>query len=74
MGDSQICVDKAKLRRRRILAGLDQAHLAKRAGRSQSHISLLERGKRGTTVRTLRELAQALHCEIADLLPDEEAA
>jgi transcriptional regulator with XRE-family HTH domain len=72
MSDSQILPDRGKLRRKRIIAGLDQADLAERAGLHQTHISLLERGKRGTTAKTLGILASVLGCDITDLMPDEK--
>ena len=72
MSDSQILPDPGKLRRKRIVGGLDQADLAERTGLHQTHISLLERGKRGTTAKTLGILADALGCDITDLMPDEK--
>jgi transcriptional regulator with XRE-family HTH domain len=38
--------DPAELWRRRVLARISQAELAKRAGVTQSYVSLIERGKR----------------------------
>lgn len=61
--------DPAALRRKRIEAGLDQADLAGRADCSQNFISNLERGNRSASAPMLGKLAQALGCEIADLLP-----
>ena len=63
-----------KLRIKRVSADLRQSDLAERAGLHQTHISLLERGKRGTTPETLGVLAGILGCDVADLLPDELAA
>jgi len=48
--------------------------LARRAGLHPSHLSLLERGKRGTTPETLGLLADVLGCDIEDLMPDRLAA
>ena len=48
--------------------------LAERAGLHPSHLGLLERGKRGTTPETLGVLADALGCDITDLMPDKAAA
>jgi transcriptional regulator with XRE-family HTH domain len=74
MADSQVTVDKLKLRVRRVMADLDQAELATRVGIHQTHISNLERGKRGTTPETAGKLAAALGCDITDLMPDKAAA
>lgn len=74
MSDSQTILDKAKLRRRRIEAGLNQADLAEKTGLHQTHISLLEKGLRGTTPKTLGTLAAALGCKTTDLMPDEQVA
>jgi transcriptional regulator with XRE-family HTH domain len=63
-----------KLRIKRVSADLRQSDLAERAGLHQTHISLLERGKRGTSRETLAVIAEALGCDVADLLPDEVAA
>ena len=63
-----------KLRIQRVSADLRQSDLAERAGLHQTHISLLERGKRGTTEETLGVLADVLGCDVASLMPDEVAA
>ena len=74
MSDSQGILDPAKLRRMRIEAGLNQADLADLAKVDPSHVSLLEKGKRGTTARTLGRFAAALGCKTTDLMPDQVAA
>ena len=66
--------DPAKLRRKRIEAGLNQMDLALETGIQQSHISRLERGASSTTPKSLARIARALGCTIADLLPDKVAA
>ena len=71
MSDSQGLIDKRKLRLRRIRAGLTQPQLARLAELHPSHISLMERGDRGTSPRTLNILARVLGCDITDLMPDE---
>lgn len=63
-----------KLRIKRVSADLRQSDLAERAGLHQTFISLLERGKRGTTQETLAVLAGELGCDIKDLMPDKQAA
>lgn len=69
MSDSPPLLDKRKLRLRRVCAGLTQPELAERAKLHPSHISLLERGVRGTTPETLEILAGSLGCLVADLMP-----
>jgi len=66
--------DPAKLRRKRVEAGLNQTDLAQVTGIQQSHISKLERGRSSTTPKSLARIAKALGCTIADLLPDKAAA
>jgi transcriptional regulator with XRE-family HTH domain len=44
----------------RTIAGLSQKELAKRADIDPSHISLIEKGKRKPTLRTLERLIRAL--------------
>ncbi|MEU8277400.1 helix-turn-helix domain-containing protein [Microbispora bryophytorum] len=61
-----------KLRRRRVLAGLDQEEAAKLAGISWPYLSLLESGKRSPSVKVLHRLAAAIDCPVADLLADED--
>jgi transcriptional regulator with XRE-family HTH domain len=73
MTNSQIRPGR-KLRIARVTADLLQSELAERAGIHQTHISLLERGKRGTSRETLSLIAAALGCDVTDLIPDEAAA
>ncbi|MFE3378382.1 MULTISPECIES: helix-turn-helix transcriptional regulator [Streptomyces] len=65
--------DPAQIRRRRIEAGLTQEALAKRAGASKAHISMVERGVAGASAPFLSRLAEAFGCEVADLMPAPEA-
>lgn len=74
MRDSQTLLDPDKLRLKRIMARMSPPALAKRAGLDPSHIRLLEAGKRGTTPETLGVLADALGCDMAELMPDRAAA
>jgi transcriptional regulator with XRE-family HTH domain len=70
MSDSPSVLDKDELRLRRISAGLNQDELAGLTGLDQSYISLLERGERKhPSARTLKILAEALGCDITDLMP-----
>jgi transcriptional regulator with XRE-family HTH domain len=61
--------DPQRLKRRRIEAGLNQGELAAKAGIHRSHMSWLERGKRGASPRVLKRLAAALECKVTDLMP-----
>ncbi|WP_437013229.1 helix-turn-helix domain-containing protein [Streptomyces sp. enrichment culture] len=65
--------DPQRLRRRRINAGLNQAELAKRAGISPSHMSVLERGVRGASPRVLKKFAEIMKCDVDDLRPPDGA-
>lgn len=47
---------------------MNQADLARVTGLHQSHISLLERGRRRSTRKTLRIIAAALGCDVDDLV------
>lgn len=48
--------------------------LARKAGISKNHMSQVERGVVGASPRVLKQLAGALDCEIADLMPPEPSA
>lgn len=61
--------DPARVRRKRIEAGLSQTALASRAEVSPAHMSSIERGGRGASPKVLARLADVLDCEIADLMP-----
>jgi transcriptional regulator with XRE-family HTH domain len=74
MRNSQAPFDPDKLQAKRVMARLSRPALAKRAGLTQSHIWLLESGKRGTTPETLGILADVLGCDITELMPDKVAA
>ncbi|MFJ5259131.1 helix-turn-helix domain-containing protein [Streptomyces sp. NPDC088387] len=63
--------DPKRLRRRRIEAGLNKRELAASAGIHPSYVTWLERGDRGASPRVLKRLAEALHCQIGDLMPPE---
>jgi transcriptional regulator with XRE-family HTH domain len=57
--------------------GLNQEQLAERLDMTQSHLSMLENGKRGYTQETLEAVAEALQTDVASLLmrdpTDDEA-
>lgn len=65
--------DPKRLKRRRIEAGLNRRELADRARIHRSYVSWLENGGRGASPRVLKRLAEALNCEIADLMAPERA-
>lgn len=48
--------------------GLNQEQLAERLDMTQSHLSMLENGKRGYTQETLEAVADALQTNVANLL------
>ena len=73
MSDSPTLQDPLKLKVKRITAGLNQADLAREAGVHQTHISYLERRDHRTksaTPKTLKKIADALGCDITDLLSE----
>ena len=74
MSDSQTLLDPGKLRDKRIRARLTRPELARITGLDSTHIFKLEAGTRGTTPKTLGALADALGCDIDDLMPDQVAA
>lgn len=62
-----------RIRERRRSVGLSQEELGHRAGIDRSYISGLERGLRNPTFQVLNQIAGALACTVAALLPDGEA-
>ena len=65
--------DPAKLRLRRIEAGLQQQDLARRANCSKGHMSEIEKGNRSASPELLGRFAEVLNCPIADLINTEAA-
>jgi transcriptional regulator with XRE-family HTH domain len=61
-------VDGERLRERREELMLSQRELAARAKTTQATISALETESRQALPRTVRALAEALNCEVADLI------
>ncbi|MGW5477612.1 helix-turn-helix domain-containing protein [Streptomyces sp. NPDC004008] len=72
--DRRTTQDPERLWRRRVEAGLNQRELARKAGISDAYMSQLARGVRPASPRVLKRLAQALDCEIVDLMPPEPSA
>lgn len=58
----------ARLREMRIERGLTQPEIAGRIGTSASNISDLERGIKVPTLTTVARLADALDCNVTDLV------
>jgi transcriptional regulator with XRE-family HTH domain len=52
----------------RVFRNLTQEQLAERVGMSPANVSLIERGLQSYTQETLEAFAQALTCEVVDLL------
>lgn len=65
--------DRARVRRKRIEAGLSQPALAAKAGVHKSTVYRIEEGLIAAQAPTLQRIADALGCEIADLMPPEPA-
>lgn len=58
----------ARLRELRAAAGLSQRELAKRSGTSSAAISNFEAGNNAPTLGTLVRLAEALGCNVTELV------
>jgi len=58
----------ARLRELRTAAGLTQRELAKRSGTSSAAISNFEAGNNSPTLGTLVRLAEALGCDLTELV------
>lgn len=63
--------DPARLRRRRVAARLSITRLAAKAGCSVPYLWQLENGRYSASPEMLGKLADALGCEITDLMPPE---
>ncbi|HEY6116293.1 MAG TPA: helix-turn-helix transcriptional regulator [Candidatus Dormibacteraeota bacterium] len=66
-------VDPQRLTRRRVEAGLSQNALARAIGVSKQLVSAVSLGKANFSPETLARVAEVLNCEIADLLPENDA-
>ena len=64
--------DPKRLRRRRVAARLTVTELAAKAGINMSYLWQLENGKYSASPRVLGALADALECDVEDLMPPEE--
>ncbi len=62
----------ARLRNRRLRAGLTQQELADKAGTTQTTVARIERDAVEPEVTTIRKLSRALGVTPADLIPEED--
>ncbi|MEO3978840.1 helix-turn-helix transcriptional regulator [Streptomyces sp. CAU 1734] len=69
----QTRLDRKRLMRRRVEAGLSQTELASRAGCSKQLVSMVELGKANFSPSNLAKIAAVLECTIRDLLLPDEA-
>ena len=60
-----------EIRRRREVLGLSQEKFADSCGIHRTYIGAIERGERNITIGTLQKIADALECEITELIPQE---
>ncbi|MEZ5380173.1 MAG: helix-turn-helix transcriptional regulator [Microthrixaceae bacterium] len=60
-----------RLRRLRLDRGMSQVQLGKAAGIDNSTVSLIEAGERQGHPATIKALADALDCTVADLITEE---
>ncbi|GAB1823532.1 helix-turn-helix domain-containing protein [Herbidospora sp. RD11066] len=58
----------AEVRSRRLSKGLGQEQLAVKAGITHGHVSRIERDVASAGADVLKRLAEALECEVKDLL------
>lgn len=61
----------AAVRERRHILRLTQAEVAIRSGLSRSYLSEVETGRVSLSLERAAELAEALECPLADLLPED---
>ena len=61
-----------ELRHRREMMGISQESLAQLCGLHRTYIGAIERGERNITLATLLKLAEALACELSDLIPSRK--
>ncbi|MFF8406984.1 helix-turn-helix transcriptional regulator [Streptomyces sp. NPDC015684] len=66
-------IDPQRLTRRRVEAGLSQYGLARKAGISRQLVSAVSNGKASFSPETLAKVADVLGCQVADLVPEDDA-
>ncbi len=62
------------LRQRRIAIGVSQERLGELSGLDRTYISGIERAVRNPTIDSLSRIAEALECELSELLAAAETA
>lgn len=67
----RLAQDPVRVQRKRVQAGLAQNQLAARIGISAAQLCRIEKGRSGASASVLARLAEALDCEIDDLMPPE---
>jgi transcriptional regulator with XRE-family HTH domain len=72
--DRPLNQDPSRLRRRRVAARLSITQLADKARCSVAYLWQLEHGDYSASPEMLGNLADALGCDITDLMPREKAA
>ena len=61
----------AEIKRRRMIAGISQNQLAKRAGCAQSTLSAIEKTTKKPSTETLSCIADALGCTVSELMGEK---
>lgn len=64
-----ILLTSHEIRHRREMMGISQESLADSCGLHRTYVGAIERGERNITLSTLLKLAEALDCELSDLIP-----
>ena len=67
-----ILLTSREIRHRREMMGISQEFLADLCGLHRTYIGAIERGERNITLSTLLKLAEALDCELTDLIPPRD--
>jgi transcriptional regulator with XRE-family HTH domain len=62
------------LRQRRVVIGVSQERLGELSGLDRTYISGIERAVRNPTIDSLSRIAEALECELSELLAAAETA
>lgn len=68
MPNDPVQIAATRIRELRILKSWSQEELAEKCDLHRTYIGSVERGERNITLRTLRRFADALGCEMAELL------
>ena len=58
-----------QVRKVRSAKGVSQERLSELAGLHRTYISLIERGERNVTLRTIAKIAKSLDVDLAELMP-----